>query len=62
MKIYEFKFTVYVEADDERDAGVKVREVSNLLDAIDVEGQSESKGPDELTPTQVYEIEQRQRK
>ncbi len=61
MTIYEFKFTVYVEAVDEQDAGVKVREVSNLLDAIDVEGQSESIGPSELTPTQVYGIEMRQK-
>lgn len=59
MKIYEFEFIVYVEADDERDAGDKVREISKLMDTLDVKGQSERKGPDELTPTQVYGIEKR---
>ena len=61
MNIYEFEFSIYVEAEDKRDAGEKVREISKLLDALDVEGQSERKGPDELTPTQVYGIEQRQK-
>ena len=59
MKIYEFEFSIYVEADDKRDASDKVREISKLLDVLDVEGQSERKGPDELTPRQLYGIERR---
>ncbi len=61
MNIYEYQFGVYVEADNEQDAWEQVRAISEALDGIDVEGDSTTQGPDELTPTQVYEIEQRQR-
>ena len=48
MTIYEYQFGVYVEADNEQDAWEKVREVSERLDSIDIEGDSVTDGPREV--------------
>ncbi len=45
MPRYEYQFGVYVDADSEEDAWEEVREVSEALDKIDVEGTSVVEGP-----------------
>lgn len=45
MPRYEYQFGVYVDADSEEDAWEEVREVSETLDKIDVEGTSVVEGP-----------------
>lgn len=59
MTIYEYQFGVYVEAEDEQAAWEKVRAISEALDAVDVEGDSTTEGPSEVTPTVVWGIAQR---
>jgi len=59
VTVYEYEFGVYVEADNEQDAWEKVREISEALDKIDVEGTSTTDGPTEVTPTVLHQIDLR---
>ena len=59
-KIYEYTFGVWVEAEDEQAAWEKVRAISEALDAVDLEGDSTTDGPSELTPTQIHNMGLRQ--
>ncbi len=56
MKIYEYQFGVYVEADNEQDAWEQVREISEALDGIDVEGDSTTQGPMLVNDQQSSEV------
>jgi len=54
--IYEYTFGVYVEADNEDEAWERVRAVSELLDRIDVEGDSATEGAGLLYGRQLSDI------
>lgn len=51
MAVYEYTFGVYVRAEDEAKAWEKVREISQRLDDIDIEGDSAVEGPTEIPET-----------